>query len=123
MPCAGFPVEPSANMARSNLHYGRVTGQPDWSDGGSKKGENMAGQTVFEPRDIHKGDAARARFYFAVIYDFDIPPNEEQALRQWHQMDPPSARERQRNTAIEKVQQSRNRFIDYPSLVGQISDF
>jgi endonuclease I len=37
--------------------------------------------------------------------------------------DPPDARERARNAAIEVAQGSRNPFVDYPHLVDRISNF
>lgn len=118
-----FPVTAEANKQRSNRRFGEVVTQVNWSKGGSKSGKNSSGYEAFEPRDGHKGDAARATFYFAVIYDKNIPDYEEQVLRQWHQQDPPDQAERKRNSAIFRVQNSRNRFVDYPSLVGAISDF
>ena len=118
-----FPVTATVNKKRSNYHFGDVTMQVDWSGGGSKRGENSRGDYVFEVRDEHKGNAARATFYFAVIYRKNIPSTEEQVLRQWHKNDPVDQAERTRNNAIDKVQSSRNRFVDYPSLVGNISDF
>ena len=118
-----FPVDATANKTRGNRRFGEVTRGVDWSKGGSKAGQNSSGREVFEPRDSHKGDAARAMFYFAVVYQKDIPAYEESVLRQWHKSDPPDSEERLRNQAVEKVQNSRNRFVDYPSLVGKIADF
>jgi deoxyribonuclease-1 len=48
---------------------------------------------------------------------------EEPSLRLWHVQDPPDARERARNAAIEVAQGSRNPFIDYPHLVDRIANF
>lgn len=118
-----FPVDADANSARSNDRLGNVASNADWSSGGSKSGVNAAGDPVFEPRDVHKGNAARAIFYFAVVYERDIPETEESTLRKWHNMDAVDAAERKRNAAIAEIQESRNRFVDYPSLVGNIEDF
>lgn len=117
-----FPVAAEANSRRLAHRFGNVT-SPTWESGGSKLGENDNGSTVFEPRDVHKGDVARAMFYVATIYQMDIPPAEESALRGWHEQDEVSAKERRRNRAIDRVQNSRNRYVDYPGLVEQVADF
>jgi hypothetical protein len=118
-----YPVDTQANTARSNNRFGEVESDVNFSQGGAEQGENAVGEEVFEPRDAFKGDAARAVFYFAVVYEKDIPSSEEQVLRRWHRNDPVDARERRRNTAVQQIQHSRNRFVDYPSLVGQVDDF
>ncbi len=77
---------------------------------------------VFEPREIQKGNTARAIFYFYTMY-----PNKAgsinslgniNTLYQWHLDDPVDAIEYTRNNAIEQVQGNRNPYIDQPSLVG-----
>lgn len=118
-----FPTQSQANTKRGNLRFGTVDGDPDWSVGGSKAGPNAEGTRVFEVRPEYRGDVARAAFYFAVIYQTDIPEREEAVLRRWHRNDPVSATERRRNRAIEEAHNSRNRFVDYPTLVDQIDDF
>ncbi len=118
-----FPTDSRANSRRGNLRFGVVTGPVEWSDGGSMVGPAMNGDQVFEVRPKHRGNAARAMFYFAVIYSDDIPADEEAVLRRWHTQDPVNNAEEQRNAAIEDVQQSRNRFIGYPELVERISDY
>jgi endonuclease I len=118
-----FPTDSRANSRRGNLRFGVVTGTVEWSDGGSMVGPAMNGDQVFEVRPKHRGNTARAMFYFAVIYSDDIPSDEEAVLRRWHTQDPVNSAEQQRNTAVENVQQSRNRFIGQPDLVPRISDF
>lgn len=118
-----FPTNASANSRRSANRFGDVTSNVSWSEGGSKLGETSSGDVRFEPRDEHKGNVARALFYFAVIYGDDIPADEEQAIRQWHLDDPVDAAERERNGAVAGIQNSRNPFIDRPDLVERISDF
>jgi hypothetical protein len=118
-----FPTIPAANSSRSALHFGEVVTGQTWSEGGSARGEDSKGRSVFEPRDVHKGNVARAMFYFAIAYDFFIPDYEEDVLRQWHADDPVDERERLRNSLIEEAQRSRNHFVDYPTLVDRIDDF
>lgn len=117
-----FPTTAESNQRRSAFHFG-VVETVNWSEGGSKQGEDSQGVTRFEPRDVHKGNVARAMFYFAVIYQQDIPGYEEDVLRQWHLADPIDARERERNQSIYAIQGSRNPFVDRPYLVDRISDF
>lgn len=101
---------------------------------------------VYEPIDEFKGDVARSLLYFAVRYQgkldtFNFNNNanpasdtnpldgtEERAydpayiamLLQWHQQDPVSQREIDRNNAVYALQKNRNPFIDNPSWVNAI---
>lgn len=117
-----MPTIPIANTQRSALHYGLVV-EPSWAEGGSQRGADAFGDTVFEPRDEHKGNAARATFYVATMYQYDIPAREESLLRDWHAADPPDDAERRRNQAIFNYQRSRNYYVDQPQLVDRVSDF
>lgn len=112
-----FPTDSQANSTRGSLPFGLVA-SPNWEEGGSKcDGE------VFEIRPQHRGNAARATFYFAVRYGKRIDNQEEAALRQWNKEDPVDEAEKTRNDKIENVQHNRNPFIDHPEFVDQISDF
>jgi endonuclease I len=128
-----FPATATSNQFRSNNFFGDVIGNVSWSTGDSKLGEDDEGATRFEPRDAHKGNVARAIFYFAVIYrdsadyhvdpENNIPAHEEDTLRQWHVADPVDAAEQARNQAVADLQKSRNPFVDQPDLVDRIADF
>jgi len=113
-----FPCDASANSVRSNHPFGNIQGNPSWSVGGSKYLNS-----VFEPRQEHKGDAARAMIYFVVRHqdftNFFAP--QEQTLRQWHLENLPTQKSRDRNDAIENVQKNRNPFVDYPQFIYRIS--
>ena len=115
-----FPSDASANSSRSNHPFGIVTGTPDWSNGGS-----MRKGSIFEPRDVHKGDAARAMLYFVARYgdyqNFFAP--QEALLTQWHQDFPPDSLDRLRNQGIYNLQNNRNPFVDYPQIVERVSDW
>jgi hypothetical protein len=117
-----YPVLPEANAARLNLHYGEVM-FPLWSRGGSKAGPSSKVKPVFEVRPKHRGNAARAMFYIATMYDKQIPADEEKILKEWHDEDPVDKAERTRNDTVQKLQSSRNPFVDHPGLVDRISDF
>jgi deoxyribonuclease-1 len=117
-----FPTDSKANSRRNNNDYGWVE-TPTWTQGGSKLGAGIGGVTVFEPRDQHKGNAARAMFYFSVRYQMHIAQDEEEALKIWNHLDPPDDRERTRNTTIEGYQKTRNPFVDHPEFADKIADF
>lgn len=117
-----FPTDVNSNSQRGNLEFGVVTGNPSWSQGGSKKGSDGSG-TVFEPRDVHKGTVARALFYFVVRYqDYsNHVQGQESVLRDWMELYPPSAQDIQRNNDIYALQNNRNPFVDYPQFLKRIT--
>lgn len=75
----------------------------------------------FEPREDHKGDCARAIFYFYTMYPTQAGAisgvGDLNLLYQWHLQDPPDAEEIQRNISIETYQGNRNPYVDNPSWV------
>jgi len=101
---------------------------------------------VYEPVDEFKGDIARSLLYFAVRYEgklglfnyyngtsaandrSPLDGTEEKAfedwylamLLQWHNQDPISQREIDRNNEVYALQKNRNPFIDYPQWVNTI---
>jgi len=117
-----FPTDSKANSRRSSYQFGEVE-DITWQDGGSYLGYNTSGHKVFEPRDEHKGNVARAIFYFAVRYDQSVSHEEEQTLRMWNKVDPVDEEEFYRNAAIEDIQDNRNPFVDHPEFIDQIQDF
>lgn len=114
-----FPTDDLANNTRGSLPFG-IVNNPTWTQGGSK-GDN----TLFEPRDAHKGRTARAMFYFVLRYQnySNFLNSQENILRQWHEAFPPDAAEKARGNRIAQLQQNRNPFIDYPQLAERISSF
>ena len=117
-----FPALADANNARGSLPFCVVTRNVGWNQGGSKRGEDADGNDCFEPRDEHKGDAARAIFYFAATYAPTVDAAQEAVLRQWNSDFPPTEADVARNDAIEDWMGSRNPFVDYPDLVNRISN-
>ena len=108
----------SANILRSNNPLGEVVNQTS-SFLECKSGTNSTGQTVFEPRDEHKGDAARAIMYEAICYNsisgnnWALPSSQDQMiLKQWHFQDLPDNWEIARNDFIDSLQGNRNPFVD-----------
>ncbi len=121
-----FPALAAANSARSNFEFNTVvTTLHSPCPVQSRRGYSQSGdrQVYFEPPDDHKGNVARAIFYFAVRYQAAVSPSEEASLRAWHRADPADENERRRNDAIFAEQKVRNPFIDHPELVELIADF
>lgn len=134
-----FPThQEGANSVRSNHPLGDVTNASD-TFGEARFGTDAFGNTVFEPRDEHKGDAARAILYMIVRYD-DIDgydwglnaindivvnvrnqdPQDLDLLLAWHNQDPPDQWEFERNDYIQSIQGNRNPFVDHPEYVNYI---
>lgn len=110
------------NSMRSSLPFCDVTEQL-WTNGQSKRGYSHYVQHCFEPPAFHKGNVARAMFYFSVRYNHPIDKNQESFLRKWHINDPIDQEEIDRNDKIFFEQNNRNLFIDAPELVNIINDF
>ena len=128
-----IPSDGYVNGQRSNYPFGEV-GSASWTSlNGSKKGScsypGYSG-TVFEPIDEYKGDLARGYFYMATRYmdqfsSFNSPMLSggdfatwaRDMLIEWHQADPVSDKEIDRNNAIYSIQNNRNPYIDHPEFV------
>lgn len=117
-----FPTDNAANSKRANYPFGVVV-TTLWEKGGSLYGKNANGQIVFMPRPEHRGNAARAMFYFSVRYQLSIDSTQEPTLRAWHNADPVDSKESARNNSISTYQKKRNPFIDHPEYVTRIDDF
>lgn len=113
-----FPADAKVNHDRGHLPFGKVSFFP-WFTGGS----SHLGQDRFEVRREHRGNVARAIFYFAVRYGKNVPPEEEAVLRRWAKEDPVDDAERLRNDRIEGLQGNRNAFVDHPEFIDAIPDF
>ena len=124
-----FPTNQiNANQVRSNYPLGKVVSTlSTYLD--SKFGFNSKGELVFEPRDSHKGDVARAILYMAISYNGIegnnwglkklISPTiqygqDQDILKEWNFQDPPSNWEIARNDYVDSLQGNRNPFIDRP---------
>lgn len=129
-----FPVVfKNVNETRSNYPLGEVK-QIVTSYKDCKFGYNNEGELVFEPREEHKGDAARAIFYMCIAYHSNfgswnlkpiispsIPYGQDQdILKKWNLMDLPSNWEMSRNDYIASIQGNRNPFVDHPGYACDI---
>ncbi len=121
-----FPTDATPNNVRANYPFGFVVSNITYNVGGSKLGRDASNNIVFEPRDQHKGNAARSIFYFVIRHQnwgnyLALP--QETALRQFHTMDTVDARERLRNDRVKQFQNNRNPFADHPEFVERIAAF
>lgn len=142
-----FATDGYVNGKRSNNPFGEVGTTATWtSKNGSKLGlgSDDLGYSgvVFEPIDEFKGDFARAYFYMATRYEdvistWSVNSSEANAvldgssdyvyeawviavLKKWHDIDPVSQKELDRNDAAYDFQFNRNPFIDHPEFVNDI---
>ncbi len=120
-----FPTDSQMNSVRGNYKFGDVANPDKPLKCPTVKFGTAAGsrEMIFEPPVAHKGNVARALFYFSVRYRLPIDPREEAFLRAWNRLDPVDQAERDRNDAIHKIQGNRNPFIDHPEFVDSIADF
>tara|TARA_R110002072_G_scaffold534_6_gene3898 strand:+ start:75586 stop:76401 length:816 start_codon:yes stop_codon:yes gene_type:complete len=118
-----YPTDSRANSVRGNFEFSDVDGEEVHDCEGSYSGVGDNGQRSFEPPNEHKGNVARAIFYFSVRYQMDVSPEQEATLKRWHIADPVDREEAERNEWIHKIQGNRNPFIDYPQLVSSVQDF
>lgn len=119
-----YPVQSGVNSLRSNHPFGEVSSVSQTPCPEARKGRSgRSGREVFEPAQEHKGNVARAVFYFSMRYKMPIDQEQEEVLRSWDRMDPVDEFEQMRNEKIFEIQKNRNPFIDHPELSRLISDF
>ena len=122
-----YPTDDEPNNRRSNYPFGYVVGTPTYENNGSKLGSDSSGSTVFEPRNVHKGNVSRSMFYFIIRYPSNygsfFDAKQERAFRVWNKLDTVDARELLRNTRVESFQHKRNPFIDHPDFADRIYSF
>ena len=125
------PSDVQVNSSRGNL---------DFDYGGTANVKNCAeckrDSDSWEPPNDVKGDVARMLFYMAVRYEegdkVDLELNDRvnngsnpyhgklSVLLEWHEQDPVSEWELNRNEKIEEIQGNRNPFIDNPEWANDI---
>jgi hypothetical protein len=122
-----YPTDSRANSTRGNFDYADVTENVSLGADcpASKSGPSTVdgGKNYFEPPTAHKGNVARAIFYFSIRYNLPINKSEEDFLKRWNDVDPVDADEMARNDEIEKIQGDRNPFIDFPNIAHDIENF
>ncbi|GAA4757746.1 MULTISPECIES: endonuclease [Flavobacterium] len=133
------PTDGKVNGMRSNYPHGTVS-TATWTslNGGKLGNSSVSGYTgtVFEPINEFKGDIARMYFYFVTRYENTVagypyavfsgntyPAIDSSFLTMlinWHNNDPVSAFEINRNNKIYARQNNRNPYIDHPEYVGLV---
>ncbi len=114
-----------ANTPRSNLPLGEIDGNTVFNYLEGSVGY-MGTQLVYEPRDSHKGNAARSIFYMVTAYGFpltgdvDSDKQVEDLLKTWHYNDLPDNYEIARQEYIFDLQGNRNPYIDSVDFVCYI---
>jgi hypothetical protein len=126
-----FPTRARPNNARGSEEFAEipVASIDKWFIGGTElttapaaadryKYSRLENVTRFEPRDLYKGDIARAMFYFYMMYKSDADNADAQYFSQqqstfckWHLADPVDSVEWTRTQNIAKQQGNTNPFV------------
>lgn len=119
-----FPTDNEMNSIRGNNPFGEVVqDRKTLRCKSSRFGRASRGNAdVFEPPQNHRGNVARALFYFSIRYEMEIDAHQEATLRKWSKEDPIDEEEVKRNEYIYKMQGSRNPFIDFAHLEDSINN-
>ena len=116
-----FASDTKVNADRGNLPFGKLTSGTFIKD--SKGRETPARKSsVFDPGSEARGEVARATLYMVIKWNFNVNVNGNlDTLLEWNREYPPTeAREIKRNDAVQRYQNNRNPFIDYPYLADAI---
>ena len=113
-----YPTRRDVNDVRGSYRFGILSGEHTvFADCDFEVDRR---RRVAEPRPASRGEIARAMFYMKEKYGLTIFRKHGEMLKRWHFQDIPSKHEKWRNDRIEKLQGSRNTFIDNPDLVNLI---
>lgn len=113
-----FPAEGEVNGDRRDYNWGMAPGTT--RDYGRCTFKIDASIRRAEPPDAVKGDIARAMFYIADTYGFNLSSQDRQLFTAWAKQDPPDAWEQTRNQRIAALQGRDNPWISqYASRFGK----
>jgi endonuclease I len=133
-----FATDGWVNNKHAAFPFGMVNSTTYTSSNGTKLGTGATypgySNKIFEPIDPYKGDFARAYFYMSTRYESEdatwqnwemangaeLTPAAVNLLLLWHNNDPVSQKEIDRNEAVFLLQGNRNPFIDYPQFADCI---
>ena len=105
------------------LFFG-MAGKEVWEavalEGGSLRGLDNTGTQVFEPRDVHKGNVARAMLYMATRYSYTLTASELALYKSWNALDPVDAAELDRTWDIAAEQVLTNPYVVCPQYVDAL---
>jgi len=113
-----WPAIAQANQDRSNYQFAIIG--PDTMDAwqGHCDFEVDENARTVEPAPNIRGEIARMVLYMVQEYDIVLPSGQFELMVGWHCKDnDPSPEEYRRNAVIDALQQTRNPFIDDPSLL------
>ena len=113
-----WPSRLDVNKARRSYPFAVIKGESRPFRGCDFELDERA--RVAEPRPLARGEIARSMFYMSEAYDVPIRSRLGKLLKRWHLDDPVSEEERRRNDRIEKLQGTRNPFIDDPARVARL---
>lgn len=113
-----YPALSMITRARSDYPFGEVAGE--FREFFECDFEIDVRNKVVEARNRALGNIARSLFYMHWEYGLPIRNHSIDKLIRWHRDDPPSKDEKRRNDIIEKLQGTRNTFIDDPDKVNQL---
>lgn len=117
-----YPADMKANSTRNNFPFADVDGKVTHNNCHDSKIGNALDTNIrsFEPPSEHKGNVARAIYYFSTRYKMKIDATQAKYLKKWNLEDPVDQDEIIRNDKIMKQQGNRNPFIDYPELINRL---
>ena len=118
-----FPSDSEMNSRRGNHKFAELNGPTVNIKCPTSRFANTVIGYRFEPPMEHRGNVARALFYFSVRYKIHIDNDEEGFLRKWHYQDPVDANEVEHYRMIVEAQGNRNPFVEKPEIVNEIVDF
>lgn len=132
------PSDALANSNKSNYPLANLE-KITWDNGVAFVGDaTIEGSKMkaYEPCDEYKGDFARTYMYMFTCYQDltykytwmnyensaypTLKPWAVELLLQWHELDPVSEKEVQRNNAVFNIQGNRNPYIDFPQLAHYV---
>lgn len=117
-----FPSDSRTNSIRGNLPFCEVE-TAYLMNAVSQVGFSRLGTKCFEPRDVHKGNVARAMLYFSIRYGKPIDNEQEQFFRRWLAIDPVDKSEQDRAAQIAEIQGLPNPFVKFPELIDLVEDY
>lgn len=113
-----YPALENVAIARADYPFGPIAGE--FREFFECDFEYDARDHLAEPRTVAQGNIARAILYMHMEYELPLEQDFLDRMLEWNRADPPSNDEIRRNNVIEKLQGTRNPFIDNPQLADSL---
>jgi len=113
-----YPSRRDLNLLRASHRFGKVKGELRLF--GSYDFKIDKKNRIVEPAPASQGEVARAMFHMSTSYGLKIFSRQTEILAYWNKIDQPSKEEMRRNDLIEKLQGTRNKFIDNPQKIEEV---